>query len=262
MRFRFVQPRNRTRDDALMWLARLKRGLRQREGPELLAWLKRRSHRTAIARAAVEWHGPEVLSVLAEIFPISPAVLQPRHGRHSVVLAAVALVIACITVLIPVVVVRTELRGRVYTTTSDATGRTTLEDGTRVELNRGTQINVVYWEHTRSVLVARGEAFFNVRSEPDSPFYIHAASRNFETSSATFDVRLAAPDSLTLTVLAGTVTLLPIPNRRKERAFNSRVNRPILLEPLQMLTIEQGQESGQPLTEQDVRSQLSWQRGT
>jgi transmembrane sensor len=258
MRFRFVRPGSRTRDDALMWLARLKRGLRQREGPELLAWLKRRSHRTAIARAAFEWHGPEVLSVLAEIFPISPAILQPRRGLHSAVFAATAFVIACITVLIPVLVVRTELRGRVYTTTPEATGQTTLEDGTRVELNRGTQISVVYWEHTRSVLLARGEALFNVRSEPDSPFYIHAASRNFETSSATFDVRLAAPGSLTLTVLAGTVTVLPIPNRHKER---SKMNQAILLEPLQMLTIEQGQESGQPLTERDVRSQLSWQRG-
>ena len=59
-------------------------------------------------------------------------------------------------------------------------------------------------------------------------------------------------------MLAGTVTVLPMPNRRKER---SKMNQAILLEPLQMLTIERGQESGQPLTEQDVRSQLSWQRG-
>ena len=240
-----------------MWLARLQRGLRQGEGPELLAWLKRRSHRTAIARAAVEWHGPEVLAFLAEIFPIAPGVLQPRRGPRPAFVAAAAFVGACLTLAVPIaILLAARVHRYVYTTEPAATKRLTLEDGTRVALNRGTEINVVYAAHARSVLVARGEAIFNVRSEPDRPFYLHAAGRNFEVGTGTFDVRFAAPyDSLSLTVLEGTVTVFPRPRPGGKNA-------PIQLQPLQMLVIEHDEESGRALTEQDVRSRLSWQRGT
>ena len=36
--------------------------LRQTEGTELLAWLERRSHRLAIAKAAVDWHFCQTLT--------------------------------------------------------------------------------------------------------------------------------------------------------------------------------------------------------
>lgn len=239
-----------------MWLARLKRGLRQAEGPQLLAWLERRSHRHAIAKAAVEWHGPEVLAVLSVIFPIPPAILEPRRGPRPALLTAAAFAGACITLGAPIaVLLAAAMHHNEYTTAPQATKRFTLEDGTHVALNRGTQIDVTYAAHARSVVVARGEVLFEVASEPDSPFYIHAAGRNFETSAATFDVRFAAPNKLSLTVLEGTVTVY----RRPRPGSNGR---PILLEPLQMLVIEDDAESGQTLTQQDVRSQLSWQRGT
>jgi transmembrane sensor len=257
MRFPFGKRSSRVREEALVWLARLKRGLRPAEGQELLAWLKRRSHRIAIARAAVEWHGPEVLAVLSEIFPIPPAVLEPRRGLHPVLLGVAAFVGACITIGPPIAaLLRAGIHGYVYATAAAATRQLTLEDGTRVELNRGTQINVTYAQYARSVLVARGEALINVASMPARPFYIHAAGRNFETETATFDVRFITPDSLSITVLKGTVTVFPPP-----RPLSGH-KRPILLEPLQMLVIEPDKESGQALTEQDVRSRLAWQRGT
>lgn len=268
MRFFFGKRRKRVREEALVWLARLKRGLRRGEGPELLAWLGRRSHRTAIAKAAVEWHGPEVLAVLSELFPIPPAVLEPRRGARPAGLTAAAFAGACITLGVPIaLLVAAGVHHSVYTTAIQATRRVTLEDGTRVALNGATEINVSYASHARSVVVARGEALFTVRSEPGRPFYLHVAGRNFEITEATFDVRFAAPDRLSLTVVRGTVALLPMPFVKprgggNQRVFDSKVSQTILLEPLQMLVIVHGEESGQALTEDDVRSRLSWQRGT
>lgn len=239
-----------------MWLARLKRGLRRGEGPELLIWLERRSHRIAIAKAAVEWHGPEVLPVLSEIFPIPPAIREPRRSLRPGLLTAAAFAGACITLGLPIVILLAAGGHRdVYTTTPETTRRLTLEDGTRLDLNRGTEINVTYVPRARSVLVARGEVLFRVASKPDRPFYIHAAGRNFETTAATFDVRFAAPNSLSLTVLQGTVTALP-------RLRPGIPRQPILLEPFEMLAIENDAESGRTLTEQDLRSRLAWQKGT
>jgi transmembrane sensor len=251
----FSKRRNRARDEASMWLARLKRGLRQNEGRELRAWLQRRSHRTAIAKAAVDWHGPEVLAVLAEIFPIPPAILEPRRGTRPTLVAAAAVTGACLLLVAPIAILLASAVHRdVYTTAPRATRRLTLQDGTLVKLNRGTRIHVVYAARARSVDISQGEALFKVVSAPDRPFYIHAAGRNFETSSATFDVRFDTPQSLSLTVLKGTVTAFPRPRPTGHK-------QPIVIEPLQMLVIENDTESGQALTEQDVRMRLAWQRG-
>jgi transmembrane sensor len=251
-----------------VWLARLKRGLRRAEGPELLAWLKRRSHRMAIAKAAAEWHGPEVLAVLSQIFPIPPAIGEPRRGARPALLIAAAFAGACVALGVPVAILISAGAHRyVYATARDARKRLTLEDGTRVELTRATQIIVTYAEHIRSVSLARGEAVFKVANRPHSPFYVHAGGVNFETHAATFDVRFAQPGRMSLTVLKGTVIALPHPVAKPAagadpRVFKTKLTRPILLEPLQMLVIEHGEESGQALTEQDVRSRLAWQSGT
>jgi len=247
--------RNSARDEALVWLARLKRGLRQHEGQELLTWLKRRSHRTAIARAAVESHGPEVLAVLSEIFPIPPAILDARHKARPTLVAAAAIAGACVLLGAPLaILLASGVHRDVYTTAPEATRRLTLQDGTLVKLNRGTQIHVVYAARARSVDIAQGEALFKVASAPDRPFYLHAAGRNFETSSATFDVRFDAPRTLSVTVLEGTVTAFPSPRPNSHK-------QPILIEPREILVIEQDEESGRALTERDVRSRLAWQRG-
>jgi transmembrane sensor len=251
----FGERRSRAREDALVWLARLKRGLRQNEGQELLRWLERRSHRGAIAKAAVEWHGPEVLAVLSEIFPIPPAVLEPRRRNRPALVAAAAIAGSCIALGAPLaILLASQVHRDVYTTAPEVTTRLTLKDGTLVKLNRGTQISVVYAAHARSVLIARGEALFRVTSAPNRPFYLHAAGRNFEASSATFDVRFDAARTLSLTVLQGTVTAFPRPRPASRQHA-------ILIEPLQTFVIDHDQESGRALSEQDVRLRLAWQRG-
>jgi transmembrane sensor len=259
----FGTRRNRASEEALVWLARLKRGLSPAEGTALLAWLRRRGHRSAIARAAAEWHDPEVLALLAEIFPISPAMVQPRRRSRRVV----AVASACIAVMVPVAfLLAVDFHRHVYTTAPGVTRRLILEDGTRVELNRATQIDVAYAGRARSVQVSRGEALFNVPNDPYRTFYLHAAGRHFETRAATFDVRYSAPHTLSLTVLTGTVTAFPPPWVRppaagSTRVFGSKADEPIRLDPLQMLVIEDGGDAGETITEQEALSHLSWRRG-
>lgn len=263
MRLPFTTRRKRARAEALAWLARLKRGLRPQEGPEFLAWLRRRSHRNLIAKAALEWHGPEVLAVLAEIFPIDPARLEPRRGTHPAIMAGAAVVSACLAFL-PFELSLTGSKDHWYATSPKETKRLALEDGTHVALNRGTGISVVYLEHIRSVLVAQGEAVFTVARSPHRPFHVRAADRDFETTSGTFDVHVVGPNRMSITVLAGTVTAFPPAPRRPpdDVDADSLLYKPILIEPLQMLVIEPDEESGRRVTEQDLRARLAWQRGS
>jgi transmembrane sensor len=265
MRIPFIS-RRRAREEALAWLARLKRGLRLDEGPKLISWLSRRSHRTLIAKAAVEWHGPEVLAVLSEIFPIDPASLEPRRGRHPATAAAIFAGIVVFPVAFVFVLHMLGVGSHLedwYATTPAATRRVSLQDGTRVALNRGTAISVLYWEHIRSVFLTRGEALFTVVSQPYRPFDVQAAGRHFEADSATFDVSLTGQNRVSVIVLAGTVTVsgARVPTDGSYYDADPRVYQPIRIEPLQMLVIEPDEESGQRLTEQDVRARLAWRGG-
>ncbi len=278
MKLLLPKPRQRARDEALAWLARLKRGLREREGPELLAWLQRRSHRACIAKAAVEWHGPEVLAVLSEIFPIDPDLVAPPRRRSPAIIAVAVLASACLTAApfllahryLPLILAQKpragsliESLGDVYTASPGVGRRLALEDGTSIELNRGTRVAILYSEHMRFALVSSGEAAFTVVETPYRPFHVTAAGRTFEANGASFDVHVVDPSTMDLTVLEGTVTVFPPRPRAPDRAGETRGSdsltlNPILLEPLQALAIAPDGESARTLTEQDVRTQLAW----
>ena len=280
MSFVLTRRRRRAREEALAWLARLKRGLREREGPELLAWLRRRAHRTLIAKAAAEWHGPEVLAVLAEIFPIDPQLIDPPRRRNPVIIAAAVLFSVCLTVMpfvvghryLPLILSEKpkagsliESLGDVYATSAAVTRRLTLEDGSRIELNRKTRLAVLYSEHARTALVSSGEATFTVTGEPYRPFTVIAAGRALEANAAMFDVRVSAPNSMQLTVIRGTVRIFPSIRRESDdgsvpRSDDPSVFRPLLVGPLQMLMIEPDGESARAITERDVLTQLSWRK--
>lgn len=99
-----LRPRER-HIEALAWLVRLKRGLREGEGPSLLEWLRPASHRKRIARMAADWREPEILAALGEMFPIDPAILKPvRPGRSPMVSVAIALAMPCFSLLFVLVI--------------------------------------------------------------------------------------------------------------------------------------------------------------
>jgi transmembrane sensor len=281
MKLPFITRRRRIREDALAWLARLRRGLRADEGSELLEWLKRRSHRACMVRAAAERDSPEALAILSEIFPIRPEWVEPPQRRNPAVGAVAALIAFCIAALplvathqyLPGLMFGTaregslmEAWGTVYASAPGTLRRVGLADGTRVVMNRGTRMAVVYSEHMRAVQLTRGEATFTVAHEPHRPFHLTVAGRAFETSAATFNARLNGMDAMELTVLEGTVTVFPSharttvqPAALREGAV--RILVPTVLEAHQTLYIEPGEDSARTLSEHDAQTRIAWQRG-
>jgi transmembrane sensor len=279
MNLLFLNRRRRTREEALSWLARLKRGLRAGEGPELLAWLKHPPHRTAIAKAAIEWDGgPEILALLSQLFPIDPQLLKPPKRNPATVSLGV-LVGVCVAVT-PIVIANRTMpgvlfhrsadglleSGDIYTTAVGATRRLVLEDGTGVMMNAGTRMAVAYSEHLRAIMVSQGEATFTVAQEPHRPFHVHAAGRDFEARTGTFNVRLSAPNGLDLTVLKGTVIVFPAqmraaPGAAGARSYASAVIEPIGLGPFEALQSDPYSQSGRKISEDEARTLLAWQHG-
>lgn len=102
--------------------------------------------------------------------------------------------------------------GRGVVTTAVGEQKTlNLPDGTRIELNTATRLIVKYDAETRAVELKSGEAYFSVAHEP-RPFVVVAGNRKVIAVGTSFTVRRdqSADDSLTVTLIEGTVAVAPV----------------------------------------------------
>ncbi|HUR59918.1 MAG TPA: FecR domain-containing protein [Opitutaceae bacterium] len=99
-----------------------------------------------------------------------------------------------------------------HVTTIDGYERLTLEDGSVVELNANSEINVRFTPAARQVTLVRGEAHFTVAKNPARPFTVGAGSVVVRAVGTAFNVRLGSADVEVL-VTEGKVELnkTPVP---------------------------------------------------
>jgi transmembrane sensor len=85
-----------------------------------------------------------------------------------------------------------------------------LDDGTRVELNTESRIEVEYDHQTRRVVLKSGEAYFQVAHE-SRPFVVYAGDRKVIAVGTEFTVRRdeSSDDSVTVTLIEGRLAVAP-----------------------------------------------------
>lgn len=84
--------------------------------------------------------------------------------------------------------------------------RHVLQDGSIIELNRGSRISVSYDADSRKVELLSGEAYFTVSKNPLRPFIVSAGSIAVEAIGTAFNVEYR-PDSVEVLVTEGRVRL-------------------------------------------------------
>ncbi|MHC8286124.1 FecR family protein [Pseudomonas sp. XS1P51] len=80
----------------------------------------------------------------------------------------------------------------------------TLADGSVVELDSGSAIDVQFTPDKRRVTLLRGQAFFSVKSQPDRAFEVAAEAITVTVTGTAFAVELA-PDTIDVSVANGSV---------------------------------------------------------
>ncbi len=101
--------------------------------------------------------------------------------------------------------------------TADATQEITLPDGSRVTLNKNSQLSYTpdFGKETRHVSL-KGEAFFDVVRDPQKPFIISASEATVEVLGTSFNVQAYdAKKLLEVVVTTGTVKL-SVPKAKQE----------------------------------------------
>lgn len=70
----------------------------------------------------------------------------------------------------------------------DATRLVTMADGSRVELNLGTELSFANYKDRRSVVLDKGEAFFEVSHDSQHPFIVNAGKGSIKVTGTKFNV--------------------------------------------------------------------------
>jgi transmembrane sensor len=258
--------------DAMIWLARIERGLEAQEASQLRQWLLQPAHRDEIVNAAKLWHGPDIAAVLAELVPVGFGSRPPPMPRISrtfpILVGAILALFMAASILLP----RLSLRGReasvlrdeeIYSTGVGETRAIKLPDGSHLVMNGRSTLYVLYTASTREATVAQGEVIFEVRKGP-SPFRIFVGQRHFEVPAARLDVQVIGPKTVNLTVLEGGVTVKGLPYRQPEspaeaRNFDPRVFADASIGPLQSELLDDETLIQRPVTAADAHRQLRWE---
>lgn len=214
-----VTDENGAMADASAWLARLQRDdIAERDGLEFEAWLAAApENRTAYRRTLDLWHefedrAEDVLADLARPAPRRPAPTR----RWLVAGGASALAAGLAVAVLPSLLAPPE--PATYATGKGQHRRITLADGSVVDLNAETRLSVSFTRSARQVVLADGQAIFDVTHDARRPFTVEASGRVVRVVGTQFDVRNRQGD-LRVTVARGKVQVRPPATAASGRAF-------------------------------------------
>lgn len=114
--------------------------------------------------------------------PTGKATIQSRH-RHFAI--ASCFLLGCIAVYLA----WDHSREPYYSTSIGITTAVPLSDGSKITLNSNSAVRVGLTERQRVVELKQGEAYFEVASDPNRPFIVHAAGQQIVVLGTKFSVR-------------------------------------------------------------------------
>jgi transmembrane sensor len=145
-----------------------------------------------------------------------------------------------------------------YTTTADGYQRVTLEDGSVLDLNGNSLVQVNYTDDERRIHLVRGEVFFTVAKNKQRPFVVMAGSVAVRAVGTAFNVRMGKRDVEVL-VAEGRVKVenheasAIAPNRSPELGVGQR----LIISSMGLAVPQPLQVQTLPL--EAVRESLAWQ---
>ena len=204
-------------EEASLWAARLDGSVLSATDRLLLdEWLASRpDHRALLARycqfsADLEQQLPliEGIRELSAETQKTPATAQPSPWSRWPLMAGVALTAAAAVALV-FWQVQPKQQFENFATPAAQRQTLTLADGSRVELNAQTSLQIEIDARGRRVRLTSGEAFFAVHKDPSRPFVVETPTGSVRVTGTKFDVRTDSAGVLEVTVLEGSVQTHP-----------------------------------------------------
>ncbi|MEJ8566468.1 FecR family protein [Elongatibacter sediminis] len=267
--------RDQAKEEAGLWLARLDRGeLSASERDALREWLgKSRFHEEYLRKLVGNWDDMDILSELADLFPLKPDGHASR-GRSawktawigaSALAAGVLLTIGLLRQESPQPPPQPELASETYQTAIGEQASFELQDGSTVTLNTNSRLNVAFGGPRREVTLLRGEASFDVAHDGVRPFVVHVGSGLVWAVGTQFNVRLFSSE-VDVTVTEGTVKVFAGIDPRSADldlvANREATTREVVLDAGESARYDQRIEIMERQPAEAIQQKLAWQRGS
>ncbi|WP_082885730.1 FecR family protein [Methylomonas koyamae] len=197
---------------AIDWLLRLESAdCTPAERAAFEAWLARdEGHERIYRQIARRWR--QLDGFKGQDFPVRAAALTYRRPRRRLAESALA---ACLMLGLGVATFSERGwygRNAVYATERGASRTVQLADGSRLELSPDSELTVHLDRWRRSLVLIKGEAYFDVAHDRDRPFQIEVGGASVVDLGTRFDVRLHN-DEVAIAVVEGAVRVDHIESR-------------------------------------------------
>jgi ferric-dicitrate binding protein FerR (iron transport regulator) len=150
---------------------------------------------------------------------------HPQPRRHMRRLAA-ACVVLCVGISAVIIIER--LRAPMFETTTGEQRFLTLTDGSTVNLNSQSAIEIRFTSAERGVVLSKGEALFHVAKNAARPFIVSTGGTRVRAVGTEFDVYRKSAATI-VSVLEGRVEVSQPPPSRSGRASQATTVEPLAL---------------------------------
>lgn len=206
-------------DQACAWIARLRSdSLSAADRRNFADWMKASpAHRDAFDQMAELWGDLGALAHMPadELFPESRPGRRPTAAANDAGwnpaqwLMGGGLVAACLVVTLWIGnqwLAGEQAAAQLYATNVGETRTVTLSDGSRVQLNTDTELQVRYSREERRTELLRGEAYFDVARQTARPFTVAAGKASIRVLGTEFNIE-RNPANTRVSVTGGTVAV-------------------------------------------------------
>ncbi|ALO34701.1 hypothetical protein CMT41_08220 [Colwellia sp. MT41] len=210
---------NNIQELACLWISRMDRGLTAVEQQQLVVWCNQNSqHHSTLLEMASFWDDLSVLHELSALFPLAQAkVAGKRHSLATIALVASFALVSLISIntlvnesFLPFLPSLNEQSLSQIQTLKTKIGEQksfTLQDGSLIQLNTNSHIEVAYNAEQRLVTLVKGEARFDVTKDNNRPFTVIVGATSFTALGTVFNVQWHNNQAMELVVTEGKVLI-------------------------------------------------------
>lgn len=195
-------------EQAALWFSRSQvRRLTDEEQQQLDAWLQRSaSHAEAYQQMQQVWGD-------CALIPRPVGTSQPEQcvSRWRPLRSCAAGIFFLFSLLLPMSQLPVLLTNDINLQTTQYSREIVLSDGSRVHLNRHSQVRVHYAKDNRQLWLVQGEIYLQVAANKTRPFFVYAGESQVRVVGTAFDVRYDAGE-IAVAVKQGIVAMTGRPN--------------------------------------------------
>lgn len=274
-------PKDLIIETACEWISAIDRGLSKDEKEQFTLWMMQsKAHQDAVYELAQLWDELSVLNELSNLFPHGNT-KQPKKKWLALVSIAASLfaaLVVCTYLLINLENGYSKELARInytkiYKTKVGEQATYVLPDGTIVQLNTNSLLEVAYSKGRRQLLLNKGEGRFNVAKDASRPFSVMAGGKSFTALGTVFNVQRTTSSDLELVVTEGKVMITDpsvAVNADDFKAYQLADNNTEEISQINANIVISGEKAvieksvTKPITQlsvDDVQRDLAWQKG-